>query len=265
MPDPITGLIAGGAGILGSAVQSRAAQKAGTAQAQAAEAGIEAQTKASESGIAEQRRQFDLAMEMLSPYREAGLSAMGGLQPFIGGGAEAYQQQLALAGLLGPEAEAAAIQRVQMRPGFMEEVRAGEEALLQQAAATGGLRGGNIQQALAEFRPEMLRRSIEQEYGRFGGLAGAGLGTLGDIFSAGQASAAGSASQAQSLGQSVAGLMGQAGAAQAAGFGQAGAARAGTALGRGQAVQGVLNMPMQVLGMQYGAGGPVGFGNLFGG
>jgi len=233
--------------ILGSLLsgysQSRAASKAAGAQVQATEA-----------GISEQRRQFDVAQEMLQPYREAGLSAMEGLQPFIGGGAEAYQQQLALAGLLGPEAEAAAIQRVQMRPGFMEEVRAGEEALLQQAAATGGLRGGNIQQALAEFRPEMLRRSIEQEYGRFGGLAGAGLGALGDIFSAGQASAAGSASQAQSLGQSVAGLMGQ-----------AGAARAGTTLGRGQAVQGVLNMPMQVLGMQYGAGGPVGFGNLFGG
>jgi len=243
MPEPITAGIIGGAGLLGSAVQSRAAQKAGKAQAQASEAGIE-----------EQRRQFDVAMEMLKPYREAGLTAMEGLQPFIGGGQQAYQQQLALAGLLGPEAEAAAIQRVQMRPGFMEEVRAGEEALLQQAAATGGLRGGNIQRALAEYRPEMLRRSIEQEYGRFGGLAGAGLGTLGDIFSAGQASATGSAGQAQSLGQSVAGLMGE-----------AGAARAGARLAKGSAVQGVLNMPMQVLGMQYGSGGPVGFGNLFGG
>jgi hypothetical protein len=246
-------------------VQSRGAKKAGETQAQVAEAGIEAQTKAAEAGIEEQRRQFDVAMEMLKPYREAGLSAMEGLQPFIGGGQQAYQQQLALAGLLGPEAEAAAIQRVQSRPGFMEEVRAGEEALLQQAAATGGLRGGNIQRALAEYRPEMLRRSIEQEYGRFGGLAGAGLGTLGDIFSAGQASAAGSASQAQRLGQSVAGLMGEAGAAQAAGLGQIGAARAGAALGKGRAVQGVLNLPMQVLGMQYGSGGPVGFGNLFGG
>ena len=243
MPEPITAGIIGGAGLLGSAVQSRAAQKAGKAQAQASEAGIE-----------EQRRQFDVAMEMLKPYREAGLSAMEGLQPFIGGGQQAYQQQLALAGLLGPEAEAAAIQRVQSRPGFMEEVRAGEEALLQQAAATGGLRGGNIQRALAEYRPEMLRRSIEQEYGRFGGLSSAGLGTLGDIFSAGQASAAGSAGQAQRLGESVAGLMGE-----------AGAARAGAALGKGRAVQGVLNLPMQVLGMQYGSGGPVGFGNLFGG
>jgi len=229
--------------LLGGYSQSRAASKAAGAQVQAAEAGIE-----------EQRRQFDIAQEMLRPYREAGLSAMEGLQPFIGGGAEAYQQQLALAGLLGPEAEAAAIQRVQMRPGFMEEVRAGEEALLQQAAATGGLRGGNIQRALAEYRPEMLRRSIEQEYGRFGGLAGAGLGTLGDIFSAGQASATGSAGQAQSLGQSVAGLMGQ-----------AGAARAGARLAKGSAVQDVINAPYRAAGMFVGAGGFPGIGNLFGG
>lgn len=240
MPALAAGIL-GGASILSGAMQSRAAKKAGQAQAQSAEAGIE-----------EQRRQFDVAMEMLKPYREAGLSAMEGLQPFIGGGQQAYQEQLALAGLLGPEAEAAAIQRVQSRPGFMEEIRAGEEALLQQAAATGGLRGGNIQRALAEYRPEMLRRSIEQEYGRFGGLSSAGLGTLGDIFSAGQASAAGSAGQAQRAGESIAGLMGE-----------AGAARAGAALGRGQAVSSVLNLPVQLAGMQLGAGEKINFGNMF--
>jgi len=241
MPEPITASIIGGASILGGAVQSRAAQKAGKAQAQASEAGIE-----------EQRRQFDIAQEMLRPYREAGLSAIGGMQPFQTGGAQAYQQQLALAGLLGPEAEAAAIERVQMRPGFQAEIDAAEEALLQRASATGGLRGGNIQAALAEFRPQMLREAIEQEYGRFGGLAGAGLETLGQLYSGGQASAANTASQAQRTGESIAGLMGE-----------AGAARAGARLGKGAAVQGVLNLPMQVLGMQYGSGGPVGFGSLF--
>lgn len=243
MPDPITGLIAGGTSLLGGAAQSRAAKKAGQAQAQASEAGIE-----------EQRRQFDIAQEMLRPYREAGISAISGMQPFQTGGAQAYQQQLALAGLLGPEAEAAAIERIQTRPGFQAEMEAAEQALLQRAAATGGLRGGNIQAALAEFRPQMLREAIEQEYGRFGGLAGAGLETLGQLYSGGQASAAGTASQAQRTGESIAGLMGE-----------AGAARAGARLGKGAAIQGVLNLPMQVLGMQYGAGKPVGFGNLFGG
>lgn len=245
MPDPITGLIAGGTTLLGGAAQSRAAKKAGQAQAQASEAGIE-----------EQRRQFDIAQNLLRPYRDVSLTkfGLGGLTEFAKGGAEAYQQQLALAGLLGPEAEAAAIERVQTRPGFQAEMEAAEQALLQRAAATGGLRGGNIQAALAEFRPQMLREAIEQEYGRFGGLAGAGLETMSDIFAKGQASAAGTASQAQRTGESIAGLMGE-----------AGAARAGARLGKGAAIQGVLNLPMQVLGMQYGAGKPVGFGNLFGG
>lgn len=242
MPALAAGIL-GGASILSGAMQSRAAKKAGQTQAQAAEAGIE-----------EQRRQFEAAQGMLRPYREAGLGkfGLGGLTQFAQGGADAYQQQLALAGLLGPEAEAAAIQRVQMRPGFMEEVRAGEEALLQQAAATGGLRGGNIQRALGEFRPQMLRQAIEQEYGRLGGLSSAGLGVMGDIFSGGQASAAGAASQAQRTGESIAGLMGQ-----------AGAARAGAALGRGQAVSSVLNLPVQLAGMQLGAGEKINFGNMF--
>jgi len=47
--------------------------------------------------------------------------------------------------------------------------------MLQQASATGGLRGGNIQAALAQFRPQLLQQLIEQRYGRLGGMTGLGV------------------------------------------------------------------------------------------
>jgi len=182
----IGGSIAGG--LLSSRSQSRAASTAAGAQIQAAELGVE-----------EQRRQFDAVQELLRPYVEAGTSALG--------------QQLALAGVSGPEAQRAAITALEQGPQFEALVGQGEEAILQQAAATGGLRGGNVQGALAQFRPQILSSLIEQQYGRLGGLTATG-----------QASAAGQATAAQTMGSNITNLLQQQGAAQA-----------GSALARGQA------------------------------
>jgi hypothetical protein len=161
-------LVLGGSQLLGGLLQADAAEEA---------AGIQA--GASQAGIAEQRRQFDELQRMLAPYRQAGEVALGRLAPYITGGERAYEQQAALAGLSGPEAQRAAVEAISGSPGFQESVRQGEEALLSRAAATGGLRGGNIQAALGQFRPQMLEQAINQAYGRFGGLAGTGLGLTG--------------------------------------------------------------------------------------
>jgi hypothetical protein len=175
-------------GLLSSRSQSRAASTAAGAQIQAAELGVE-----------EQRRQFDAVQELLRPYVEAGTSALG--------------QQLALAGVSGPEAQRAAITALEQGPQFEALVGQGEEAILQQAAATGGLRGGNVQGALAQFRPQILSSLIEHQYGRLGGLTATG-----------QASAAGQATAAQTMGSNITNLLQQ-----------QGAAAAGSALARGQA------------------------------
>jgi hypothetical protein len=175
-------------GLLSSRSQRSAASTAAGAQIQAAELGVE-----------EQRRQFDAVQELLRPYVEAGTSALG--------------QQLALAGVSGPEAQRAAITALEQGPQFEALVGQGEEAILQQAAATGGLRGGNVQGALAQFRPQILSSLIEQQYGRLGGLTATG-----------QASAAGQATAAQTMGSNITNLLQQQGAAQA-----------GSALARGQA------------------------------
>jgi hypothetical protein len=213
MPDPVTGLIVGGSQLLGGMMQADAASEAAGIQAGAAEA-----------GMAEQRRQFDALQALLKPYQEAGLPALA--------------QQQALLGLQGPEAEQAAIERIRGGETFQALAQQGEEALLQRASATGGLRGGNIQGALAQFRPALLNQAIEQQYGRLGGMT-----------SLGQQSAAGVGTAGMQTGTNVANLLAQ-----------QGAARAGGELGEAKAFSGLFNLPAQVLGFQYGAGGKAGMG-----
>jgi hypothetical protein len=213
MPDPITALVVGGTQLVGGIMQADAAGEAAGIQAGAAQA-----------GISEQRRQFDALQALLKPYTEAGVPAL--------------EQQQAFLGLRGPEAERAAIERISGGERFQELTRQGEEALLQRASATGGLRGGNIQGALAQFRPQVLNSLIEEQYGRLGGMT-----TLG------QRSAAGVGAAGMETGVNVANLLGQQGAAQAGGV-----------LGEAKAYGQVLNMPAQFLGMQYGAGGKGGMG-----
>lgn len=181
-----------GSAVIGGVVQSNAASKA-----------AKAQTKSSEAGIAEERRQFEAIQELLKPYVDAGSGAIAG--------------QEALVGLEGPEAQAQAIAALESSPQFEAIVGQGEEAILQNASATGGLRGGNVQGALAQFRPQVLSQMIESQFGK-----------LGSITQAGQASAAGQAQAGQQSGMNIASLLAQQGQAQA-----------GKAIAQGQAVAGV--------------------------
>jgi hypothetical protein len=213
MPDPITALVVGGSQLIGSSMQASAAGSAAETQGAAAQAGID-----------EQRRQFDAMQALLKPYTEAGIPALEAQQAFLG--------------LRGPEAEAAAIERIRGGETFQALAGQGEEALLQRASATGGLRGGNIQAALAQFRPQLLSSLLEQQYGRLGGMT-----TLG------QRSAAGVGAAGMETGVNVANLLSQ-----------QGAARAGGELGEAKAYGQLFNLPAQMLGFQYGAGGKAGVG-----
>lgn len=213
MPNPVTALVVGGSQLIGSTMQADAAGDAAAIQAGAAG-----------EGIAEQRRQFDALQALLKPYTEAGLPAL--------------EQQQALLGLQGPEAERAAIERISGGERFQEITRQGEEAILSRASATGGLRGGNVQQALAQFRPQVLNQLIEEQYGRLGGMT-----TLG------QRSAAGVGAAGMETGTNVSNLLAQ-----------QGAARAGGELGEARAYGQLFNLPAQMLGFQYGAGGKAGVG-----
>jgi len=170
-----------GSAVVGGVVASKSAKKAANAQTQAAQMGID-----------EQRTQFEAMQALLAPYVGVGTSALG--------------QQVALMGGSGVGPQRDAIQAIEGGEEFAALTRQGENAILQNASATGGLRGGNTQDALAQFRPQVLSALIDQQYNRLGGLT-----------SMGQSSAAGQAAMGQQAGNNISNLMQQQGAAQAGG------------------------------------------------
>jgi hypothetical protein len=125
---------------------------------------------------------------------------------------------------LGAERQRQAIQGIEQGPLFQELAKQGEQGILQNASATGGLRGGNVQGALAQFRPNLLNQLIEAQYGKLAGLTSLGSGSAQNLLGIGQASAAGTAAAQQNAAQNIGNLMVGQGAAMAGG--QIGAANA---------------------------------------
>jgi hypothetical protein len=186
------------------------------------------QQQAAQGGIDEQRRQFDAIQQLLNPYVQAGQAGIAGLQPYTQAGQQALGQQQALIGLQGPQAQQQAIQGLQDSQQFQALQQQGENAILQNASATGGLRGGNVQGALAQFRPALLSSLINQQYERLGGLANVGQVTQQNLAGIGQASAARTGAAGQQAASNIGNLLNQQGAAQAGGIlGQQGALTGG--------------------------------------
>jgi hypothetical protein len=207
MPDPVTALVVGGTSLVSSAVGSKAAKSAGQLQYDASQAGV-AETRAAREEM------------------------RGLLQPYVAAGGPALQAQMAALGLSGPEAQQEYVAQQEQSPAFQALARQQEEALLQNASATGGLRGGNVQGALAQFRPALLNQFLDQQYGRLGGMT-----------SLGQQSAAGVGTAGMQSAGSIADLLAQ-----------GGAARAGAKLGSANAWQQSLSLPAQFAGLAIGRG-----------
>lgn len=176
-------LVKTGLGTVGSYLKSSGAQDAAT-QAAAI------QSQAAQSGINAQQAQFDKLMQNLKPFIETGTSAVGA--------------QGALAGLGGIQAQMDAINALASSPTMQALTKQGEMGILQNAAATGGLRGGRTQEALAQFRPQMLSQLIQQQFQNLGGLS-----------QLGQSAAAGGGTAGMNLGANVANLLQGQGQAQA--------------------------------------------------
>ncbi len=111
-------------------------------------------------GVREARAQFSNIQRILAPYISAGETSL--------------TAQQALAGLGGEDIQREAIAKIEGGAEFQALTRQGEEAILQSASATGGLRGGNVQAALAQFRPNLLSKLIENQYTRLEGLTDVG-------------------------------------------------------------------------------------------
>lgn len=176
--------VAVGLGVAGSVIggiqANRGASKAANAQVQAAQLGVE-----------ENRRQFDLVQTLLKPYVE--------------GGTAAFEQQQNLLGLGGATSQQQAIGALQSSPFFQAQLNQGTNAILQNASATGGLRGGNVQGALSQFAPQLLQQTYQNQLANLGGMASAGLGAATGTGAAAQNAAAQNSQLFGNMGQAQAG------------------------------------------------------------
>jgi len=182
------------------------------AQSNAANSASNTQAQASQNQINAAKEQFDKIQDMLKPYQQAGVGALGAQQNLLGlNGASAQQQ---------------AIDQLASSPQMQAMLKQGENSLLQNASATGGLRGGNTQSALGQFRPQLLNQMIGQQFSNLGGLT-----------SVGQNAAAGVGNAGMQTTQMINAALGQQGAAQA-----------GNALAQGQAQQNLYGSIGNLLG-----------------
>lgn len=122
-------------------------------------------------------------------------------------------------GVGGQAAQQQAIDGLKASPLYTSLYRNGENAILSNAAATGGLRGGNTQNSLANFGADTLSTVIQNQLANLGGIANMGMGSAGQ------------------LGQFGANMAGQVGNALT----QQGQARAGAALTTGGINAGMAN------------------------
>lgn len=203
-------------GITGASQQAEAAQQAAGTQAASSQAAID-----------EQRRQFDAIVKMMSPYITAGTGALS--------------QQQGLLGLQGYDQQQAAINQLQQSPFFQAQLQQGQNAMLQNASATGGLRGGNTQAAMGMLAPQLLNQTYQQQLAQLGGLSHLGQASAGLQADAGQASAA-----------NIGSLLGQ-----------QGAALAGGQVAQGGVTSNVFGTLMQGAGAFAGMGGVPGIKKLF--
>lgn len=204
----LAGLAVAAAGAYSANEQSKAARNASNAQQGAAQAGID-----------EQHNQFLAVQKLLEPYTTAGtksITAQGDLN-----------------GTNGPEAQAAAIAALKASPQYTSALDAGNNNILQNASATGGLRGGNVQGALAQFAPSLLGKTIDDQYAR-----------LGSMSSLGENAAAMTGNAGIQTGQGVANLLQQQGAASAGGY-----------LAQGKTQAGYANAVTGLIGSYFGMGG----------
>lgn len=133
------------------------------------------------------------------------------LLPFIEGGGPAFEQQQALSGALGPEAQAAAFEGFQEDPGtdFLREQ--GLRLVNTSAGVTGNLGGGERLRELTKFSQGLALQDLSNRFNRLGAVTGTGL-TAAQALGGVSSGAAGGISQAiQSAGAGkAAGITGQA-------------------------------------------------------
>jgi hypothetical protein len=183
------GILNGLGGILGAVVGARdnahAVKKAGNAE-------IDALNRA--MGL--ENAQYEQTRQDYAPYTAAGASAIGSAGD--------------LTGANGTDKWQAALAALKDSPMFQSLFRTGQEATLQNASATGGLRGGNTERGLADFGADTFAKTIQEQLSNLMGIANLGGSVVTNQGALGAANAANVGNQTVGTGQVRAGsILGQ--------------------------------------------------------
>jgi hypothetical protein len=139
--DPVTAVVAGGASLLGSVIQGNAAKSAAQTQA---DAGSNAQNQLLATGAQ--------ASQQYTPYTDIGKTALSSLSnqmPY-------FNQQFSNQDL-----------NAQLAPNYAFQLQQGQAGQNAAANATGGLVGGNAQQALSQFNQNYAANAYQQAFNNF--------------------------------------------------------------------------------------------------
>lgn len=147
----------------------------GNSQKKAVDRAAQAQIDAYNRGIDIQQHQYEQTRADYLPYTQAGTAAIGDLGDLVG--------------INGSDVQAAGIAGLKEGPLYGSLFNNGREALLQNASATGGLRGGNFERASMDFGADVLANVYQNQLGNLSGLAGLGVGATGSVAGAGLANA----------------------------------------------------------------------------
>lgn len=215
-------------GIISSSAQADAADEAAGVQRDAAATAAGVQRDASDAAIKQRQQQFDVMRGLLQPWVDQGNTARTGQSDILG--------------LNGNGPQGAAIDALKQGPQFGALKTTGEQAILSNASATGGLRGGNVNGALAQYDQTLLSAIIDQQYQRLTGVANTG-----------QNAAAGVGSAAINVGNANAGDITTAGTATADSINSGAAATAGGILSGARATTGLVNSAINAAGVVAGS------------
>lgn len=140
-------------GVAGSAMSASAAGDAADAQKESAANNLALATK-----------QYNTMQTQISPYLDAGQTGLTGYSNLLGANGDAEQ--------------GAAINQIKSGAQYQGNMQTANENILANASATGGLRGSNVSNTLANTSIGTLNGLITQKLAGYGQLMGNGLNAI---------------------------------------------------------------------------------------
>lgn len=220
-------------------IQADAAKQAADIAAKGYQTAGQIGANGAQAGYDQFNQLFQQGQGYLSPYQQAGTTALN--------------QQQALLGLLGPEAAAKAFETFNQSPGSQYQQQQSEKAILQNAAATGGLGGGAVLKSLQKNAQGLASQDYNTYFANIGALSNQGYNAAAQgqnyNFNGGQALSGLLQNKANILANAELGSSG----AYSSGISNAAAARASGILGGAQANAAMNNSLLNVAGKIGGA------------